>query len=61
METLTLIEETIKQTLTNYSVSNYGINNIIELVRLYGTINYSNGEIKQLKQNINEIKSNNTR
>lgn len=60
MEALNKIEGTIKAMLSNNMVSQEQIINIIELVRIYGTIQYTNGYINQLKDNINEIKSNNS-
>lgn len=60
MEQLIKIEDTIMTILVRNNVEYSQIKNVIELVRVYGTIQYNNGCINQLKENINEIKSNNS-
>lgn len=60
MEVLSKIEKNITAILERNYVEYSQIKNIIELVRVYGTIQYTNGEINQITKLSNEIKSNNS-
>ena len=60
MEQLKRIENSIESILIANRLPATTIANIIEMIRVYGTINYGNGELNQLKELRNEIKSNNS-
>jgi hypothetical protein len=54
MEILDNITNTIQSILERNLVSEKEVNNIMELIKIHGTINYNNGAIEQLKSVINE-------
>lgn len=56
MEQLLRIENSIESILIANKLPASIIANIIEMIKVYGAINYSNGEIKQLKTMIKHEK-----
>jgi hypothetical protein len=55
METNEILN-TIKNVLTNNGVPDLQINNIMELVKIHGEIQFSKGAINELKKQLNNEK-----